>query len=165
MWLLDLQWEEVVSRVCLMLGWLDLFAQGLQWVLLKEEEIIPRILAMEGRRGRPPSSEHLQQQQQQSPGEGSQGRRRKGRPPNVGASDFPSPSEAKLLRKLEAQGGFAQLPHTCQHLCAHSNYRRDCSLSRASQLRCCLPLCWGSWWVQVQFFKCREFSWPLPAPQ
>ncbi|KAL2081458.1 hypothetical protein ACEWY4_023311 [Coilia grayii] len=76
--------------------------EGLQWVLLKEEEIVPRILAMEGRRGRPPNPDH---QQQQSPGEGSQGRRRKGRPPNVGmgGADFPSPSDAKLLRKLEAQ--------------------------------------------------------------
>ncbi|XP_076119637.1 bromodomain adjacent to zinc finger domain protein 2B-like isoform X3 [Alosa pseudoharengus] len=73
--------------------------EGLQWVLLKEEEVIPRILAMEGRRGRPPQPD--QQQQQPSPGESSQSRRRKGRPPNV--ADFPSPSDAKLLRKLEAQ--------------------------------------------------------------
>ncbi|XP_026234228.1 bromodomain adjacent to zinc finger domain protein 2B isoform X5 [Anabas testudineus] len=75
--------------------------QGLQWSLLKEEEVIPRILAMEGRRGRPPNSER------QSAGEGAKGtRRRKGRPPNVGdplAPEGPSPSEVKLLRKLEAQ--------------------------------------------------------------
>uniref|UniRef100_A0A667XXP3 Bromodomain adjacent to zinc finger domain 2B n=1 Tax=Myripristis murdjan TaxID=586833 RepID=A0A667XXP3_9TELE len=75
--------------------------QGLQWSLLKEEEIIPRILAMEGRRGRPPNSER------QLAGEGAKGtRRRKGRPPNVGdsvAPEGPSPSEVKLLRKLEAQ--------------------------------------------------------------
>uniref|UniRef100_A0A4W6CZP6 Bromodomain adjacent to zinc finger domain 2B n=1 Tax=Lates calcarifer TaxID=8187 RepID=A0A4W6CZP6_LATCA len=75
--------------------------QGLQWSLLKEEEVIPRILAMEGRRGRPPNSER------QLAGEGAKGnRRRKGRPPNVGdplAPEGPSPSEVKLLRKLEAQ--------------------------------------------------------------
>ncbi|XP_067352190.1 bromodomain adjacent to zinc finger domain protein 2B isoform X7 [Channa argus] len=75
--------------------------QGLQWSLLKEEEVIPRILAMEGRRGRPPNSER------QLLGEGTKGtRRRKGRPPNVGdpvAPEGPSPSEVKLLRKLEAQ--------------------------------------------------------------
>uniref|UniRef100_A0A3Q1IRK5 Bromodomain adjacent to zinc finger domain, 2Ba n=1 Tax=Anabas testudineus TaxID=64144 RepID=A0A3Q1IRK5_ANATE len=75
--------------------------KGLQWSLLKEEEVIPRILAMEGRRGRPPNSER------QSAGEGAKGtRRRKGRPPNVGdplAPEGPSPSEVKLLRKLEAQ--------------------------------------------------------------
>ncbi|XP_034051202.1 bromodomain adjacent to zinc finger domain protein 2B isoform X3 [Thalassophryne amazonica] len=75
--------------------------QGLQWSLLKEEEVIPRILAMEGRRGRPPNSER-------SLGtEGAKGtRRRKGRPPNVGdplVPEGPSPSEVKLLRKLEAQ--------------------------------------------------------------
>uniref|UniRef100_A0A8C6L7B3 Bromodomain adjacent to zinc finger domain 2B n=1 Tax=Nothobranchius furzeri TaxID=105023 RepID=A0A8C6L7B3_NOTFU len=75
--------------------------QGLQWTLLKEEEVVPRILAMEGRRGRPPNSErHLA-------GDGAKmNRRRKGRPPNVGdphAPEGPSPSEVKLLRKLEAQ--------------------------------------------------------------
>ncbi|KAK7913182.1 hypothetical protein WMY93_013393 [Mugilogobius chulae] len=31
--------------------------KGLQWSLLKEDEVIPRILAMEGRRGRPPNSD------------------------------------------------------------------------------------------------------------
>ncbi|XP_066544381.1 bromodomain adjacent to zinc finger domain protein 2B isoform X6 [Amia ocellicauda] len=71
--------------------------QGLQWSLLKEEEVIPHIRAMEGRRGRPPNPER------QHSGDGSRSRRRKGRPPNVGASDFPSPADAKLLRKLEAQ--------------------------------------------------------------
>ncbi|XP_035382449.1 bromodomain adjacent to zinc finger domain protein 2B isoform X3 [Electrophorus electricus] len=74
--------------------------QGLQWSLLREEEIAPRIRAMEGRRGRPPNAER---QQRGAEGEGSASRRRKGRPPNVGHTDFPSPSEAKLLRKLEAQ--------------------------------------------------------------
>uniref|UniRef100_A0A3B3ZYF0 MBD domain-containing protein n=1 Tax=Periophthalmus magnuspinnatus TaxID=409849 RepID=A0A3B3ZYF0_9GOBI len=76
--------------------------QGLQWSLLKEDEVIPRILAMEGRRGRPPNSER-----QLGP-DGAKGpRRRKGRPPNVGdplVPEGPSPSEVKLLRKLEAQG-------------------------------------------------------------
>uniref|UniRef100_A0A8D3E0U2 Bromodomain adjacent to zinc finger domain 2B n=1 Tax=Scophthalmus maximus TaxID=52904 RepID=A0A8D3E0U2_SCOMX len=75
--------------------------KGLQWSLLKEDEVIPHILAMEGRRGRPPTSER------QLVGEGAKGsRRRKGRPPNVGdplAPEGPSPSEVKLLRKLEAQ--------------------------------------------------------------
>ena len=69
---------------------------------MNEEEVIPHILAMEGRRGRPPSSDR------QLAGEGGKGsRRRKGRPPNVGdplVPEGPSPSEVKLLRKLEAQG-------------------------------------------------------------
>uniref|UniRef100_A0A671T9B6 Bromodomain adjacent to zinc finger domain protein 2B-like n=1 Tax=Sinocyclocheilus anshuiensis TaxID=1608454 RepID=A0A671T9B6_9TELE len=73
--------------------------KGLQWTLLKEEEVIPHILAMEGRRGRPPNSER----QSRGGNEVSCSRRRKGRPPNLGESEFPSPSEAKLLRKLEAQ--------------------------------------------------------------
>ncbi|XP_028835607.1 bromodomain adjacent to zinc finger domain protein 2B isoform X2 [Denticeps clupeoides] len=79
--------------------------QGLQWSLLKEEEVIPRLLAMEGRRGRPPNSERQPRGPGDSPmsGSGSGSRRRKGRPPNVGESDFPNSSEAKLLRKLEAQ--------------------------------------------------------------
>ncbi|XP_072539749.1 bromodomain adjacent to zinc finger domain protein 2B isoform X10 [Salminus brasiliensis] len=76
--------------------------QGLQWSLLSEEEVIPRIRAMEGRRGRPPNTER-QQRGADGEGSGSGGRRRKGRPPNVGQTEFPSPSEAKLLRKLEAQ--------------------------------------------------------------
>uniref|UniRef100_A0A8C2WRN4 Bromodomain adjacent to zinc finger domain 2B n=1 Tax=Cyclopterus lumpus TaxID=8103 RepID=A0A8C2WRN4_CYCLU len=75
--------------------------KGLQWSLLKEEEVIPRILAMEGRRSRPLTSDR------QLAGEGGKGsRRRKGRPPNVGdpqVPEGPSPSEVKLLRKLEAQ--------------------------------------------------------------
>lgn len=69
---------------------------------MKEEEVVPRILAMEGRRGRPPNSER------QLVGDVTKtGRRRKGRPPNVGdplVTEGPSPSEVKLLRKLEAQG-------------------------------------------------------------
>uniref|UniRef100_A0AAR2KC64 Bromodomain adjacent to zinc finger domain, 2Ba n=1 Tax=Pygocentrus nattereri TaxID=42514 RepID=A0AAR2KC64_PYGNA len=76
--------------------------KGLQWILLSEDEVVPRIRAMEGRRGRPPNTER---QQRGADGEssGSGSRRRKGRPPNVGQTEFPSPSEAKLLRKLEAQ--------------------------------------------------------------
>lgn len=55
---------------------------------------------MEGRRGHPSNSER----QSRGGSEVSGSRRRKGRPPNLGESEFPSLSEAKLLRKLEAQG-------------------------------------------------------------
>ncbi|KAJ8253343.1 hypothetical protein GJAV_G00211890 [Gymnothorax javanicus] len=72
--------------------------QGLQWTLLRDDEVIPRILAMDGRRGRPPSSNRGE-----PGGEGSRVRRRKGRPPNVGEPDTTSATSAKLLRKLEAQ--------------------------------------------------------------
>ncbi|KAM4626751.1 bromodomain adjacent to zinc finger domain protein 2B isoform 2-T4 [Discoglossus pictus] len=71
--------------------------KGMQWCLLKEEEIVPRIRAMEGRRGRPPNPER------QLAREESRMRRRKGRPPNVGTPDFVVNDDAKLLRKLQAQ--------------------------------------------------------------
>ncbi|XP_040297851.1 bromodomain adjacent to zinc finger domain protein 2B isoform X5 [Bufo bufo] len=71
--------------------------KGLQWCLLNEEEIVPRIRAMEGRRGRPPNPER------QLAREETRLRRRKGRPPNVGNPDFAVNDEAKLFRKLQAQ--------------------------------------------------------------
>uniref|UniRef100_A0A3B3RFA1 Bromodomain adjacent to zinc finger domain 2B n=1 Tax=Paramormyrops kingsleyae TaxID=1676925 RepID=A0A3B3RFA1_9TELE len=72
--------------------------KGLQWTLLTEEEILPHVMAMEGRRSRP-----LNLDGQQQSVDGSRARRRKGRPPNVGEGEVPSSTDAKLLRKLEAQ--------------------------------------------------------------
>ncbi|XP_010211581.1 PREDICTED: bromodomain adjacent to zinc finger domain protein 2B isoform X1 [Tinamus guttatus] len=71
--------------------------QGVQWCLLKEEEVVPRIRALEGRRGRPPNPDR------QPAREESRARRRKGRPPNVGSAEFLDSTNAKLLRKLQAQ--------------------------------------------------------------
>nr|XP_047909974.1 bromodomain adjacent to zinc finger domain protein 2B isoform X14 [Anser cygnoides] len=71
--------------------------QGVQWCLLKEEEVIPRIRAMEGRRGRPPNPDRQHSREE------SRMRRRKGRPPNVGGTEFLDNTDAKLLRKLQAQ--------------------------------------------------------------
>uniref|UniRef100_A0A8C5PTC2 Bromodomain adjacent to zinc finger domain 2B n=1 Tax=Leptobrachium leishanense TaxID=445787 RepID=A0A8C5PTC2_9ANUR len=71
--------------------------KGMQWCLLNEEEIGPRIRSMEGRRGRPPNPER------QLAREESRMRRRKGRPPNVGSAEFVDNDDAKLLRKLQAQ--------------------------------------------------------------
>ncbi|XP_064573789.1 bromodomain adjacent to zinc finger domain protein 2B isoform X11 [Zonotrichia leucophrys gambelii] len=71
--------------------------KGVQWCLLKEEEVIPRIRAMEGRRGRPPNADR------QHPREEPRSRRRKGRPPNVGSGEFLDSADTKLLRKLQAQ--------------------------------------------------------------
>uniref|UniRef100_A0A8C2GSA1 Bromodomain adjacent to zinc finger domain 2B n=1 Tax=Cyprinus carpio TaxID=7962 RepID=A0A8C2GSA1_CYPCA len=62
--------------------------QGLQWCLLKEEEVVPRILAIEGRRGR------LKNRAADSASS-----RRK----DESEADALSSSEAKLLRRLEAQ--------------------------------------------------------------
>uniref|UniRef100_A0A671S2P2 Bromodomain adjacent to zinc finger domain protein 2B-like n=1 Tax=Sinocyclocheilus anshuiensis TaxID=1608454 RepID=A0A671S2P2_9TELE len=64
--------------------------QGLQWCLLKEEEVVPRILVMEGRRG------HLKNLDPALS-------RRKSRAPDESEADAVSSSEAKLLRRLEAQ--------------------------------------------------------------
>ncbi|XP_068935853.1 bromodomain adjacent to zinc finger domain protein 2B isoform X22 [Petaurus breviceps papuanus] len=71
--------------------------KGMQWCLLKEEEVVPRIRAMEGRRGRPPNPDRQRAREE------SRMRRRKGRPPNVGSSEFLDNTDAKLLRKLQAQ--------------------------------------------------------------
>ncbi|XP_021572001.1 bromodomain adjacent to zinc finger domain protein 2B isoform X2 [Carlito syrichta] len=71
--------------------------KGMQWCLLKEEDVIPRIRAMEGRRGRPPNPDRQRAREE------SRMRRRKGRPPNVGNAEFLDNTNAKLLRKLQAQ--------------------------------------------------------------
>ncbi|XP_038192296.1 bromodomain adjacent to zinc finger domain protein 2B isoform X3 [Arvicola amphibius] len=71
--------------------------KGMQWCLLKEEDVIPRIRAMEGRRGRPPNSDRPRAREE------SRMKRRKGRPPNVGSAEFLDSTDAKLLRKLQAQ--------------------------------------------------------------
>ncbi|NWU97113.1 BAZ2B protein, partial [Upupa epops] len=71
--------------------------KGVQWCLLKEEEVIPRIRAMEGRRGRPPNPDRPHSREELRT------RRRKGRPPNVGSTEFLDNTDTKLLRKLQAQ--------------------------------------------------------------
>ncbi|KAG3274548.1 bromodomain adjacent to zinc finger domain 2B, transcript variant X12 [Ictidomys tridecemlineatus] len=71
--------------------------KGMQWCLLKEEDVIPRIRAMEGRRGRPPNPDRQRAREE------SRMKRRKGRPPNVGSAEFLDNTDAKLLRKLQAQ--------------------------------------------------------------
>ncbi|XP_052038489.1 bromodomain adjacent to zinc finger domain protein 2B isoform X4 [Apodemus sylvaticus] len=71
--------------------------KGMQWCLLKEEDVIPRIRAMDGRRGRPPNSDRPRAREE------SRMKRRKGRPPNVGSTEFLDNTDAKLLRKLQAQ--------------------------------------------------------------
>uniref|UniRef100_A0A672NX84 Bromodomain adjacent to zinc finger domain 2B n=1 Tax=Sinocyclocheilus grahami TaxID=75366 RepID=A0A672NX84_SINGR len=72
--------------------------QGLQWCLLKEEEVVPRILVMEGRRGRRKNLDALGNRAADSARS-----RRKARAPDEGEADALSTSEAKLLRRLEAQ--------------------------------------------------------------
>uniref|UniRef100_A0A672JW32 Bromodomain adjacent to zinc finger domain protein 2B-like n=1 Tax=Sinocyclocheilus grahami TaxID=75366 RepID=A0A672JW32_SINGR len=64
--------------------------KGLQWCLLKEEEVVPRILVMEGRRGRLKNLDPARS-------------RRRSRAPDESEADAVSSSEAKLLRRREAQ--------------------------------------------------------------
>ncbi|XP_069080292.1 bromodomain adjacent to zinc finger domain protein 2B isoform X4 [Pleurodeles waltl] len=71
--------------------------QGMEWCLLNQEEVIPRIRAMEGRRGRPPNPER------QCVREESRLRHRKGRPPNVASFELLGNNDAKMLRKIQAQ--------------------------------------------------------------
>uniref|UniRef100_A0A4W6FVB0 Bromodomain adjacent to zinc finger domain 2B n=1 Tax=Lates calcarifer TaxID=8187 RepID=A0A4W6FVB0_LATCA len=71
--------------------------EGLQWFLLAEEEIAPSIIAMDGRRSRRSKSEH------QPTGDGTGARQWKAHPLNAGENNLQDVSNAKLLRKLEAQ--------------------------------------------------------------
>ncbi|XP_044221779.1 bromodomain adjacent to zinc finger domain protein 2B isoform X1 [Thunnus albacares] len=71
--------------------------EGLQWFLLPEEEIAPSIIAMDGRRSRRTKSEH------QPTGDGAGARPWKGHLLNIGEPNLQDVSDAKLLRKLEAQ--------------------------------------------------------------
>ncbi|KAI3356190.1 hypothetical protein L3Q82_017448, partial [Scortum barcoo] len=71
--------------------------EGLQWFLLAEEDIAPKIIAMDGRRSRCTKSEH------QPTGDGTGARQWKSHPLSVGETNFQDVSDAKLLRKLEAQ--------------------------------------------------------------
>lgn len=73
--------------------------QGLQWFMLAEDEIVPSIIAMDGRRSRHTQSEH------QMTGDDTVVRHP--HPKRSGENNFRSVSDAKMLRKLEAQGQLA----------------------------------------------------------
>uniref|UniRef100_A0A3P9BJ37 Bromodomain adjacent to zinc finger domain 2B n=1 Tax=Maylandia zebra TaxID=106582 RepID=A0A3P9BJ37_9CICH len=71
--------------------------EGIQWFLLAEDEIAPSIIAMDGRRSRRTKSEH------QPTGDSTGAIQWKPYPLNGGENNFQDVSDAKLLRKLEAQ--------------------------------------------------------------
>lgn len=69
--------------------------EGMQWVLLANEEIPSTIMAITGRRGRPPNPD--------KPRRADGPPRRPGRPPKPKMIDFLSKADAKLLKQLEAK--------------------------------------------------------------
>uniref|UniRef100_A0A8C3JJV5 Bromodomain adjacent to zinc finger domain 2A n=1 Tax=Calidris pygmaea TaxID=425635 RepID=A0A8C3JJV5_9CHAR len=72
--------------------------EGLQWVKLSPEEIPSRIQAITGKRGRPRNAEKTK------PKEPPAAKRGRGRPPKVKMVDLLSKTDARLLKRLEAQG-------------------------------------------------------------
>lgn len=73
-------------------------SQGLQWVKLTPEEIPSRIQAITGKRGRPRNTEKAKAK------EVPKVKRGRGRPPKVKVPDLLSKTDARVLKRLEAQG-------------------------------------------------------------
>ncbi|XP_042308193.1 bromodomain adjacent to zinc finger domain protein 2A isoform X2 [Sceloporus undulatus] len=71
--------------------------EGLQWVKLVSEEIPSRIQAITGKRGRPRNIEKAKAKEMPKV------KRGRGRPPKVKVSDLLSKTDARILKKLEAQ--------------------------------------------------------------
>ncbi|NXP66397.1 BAZ2A protein, partial [Chloropsis cyanopogon] len=71
--------------------------EGAQWVKLSPEEIPGRIQAITGKRGRPRNAEKAK------PKEPPATKRGRGRPPKVRMVDLLSKTDARLLKRLEAQ--------------------------------------------------------------
>uniref|UniRef100_A0A670HYT6 Bromodomain adjacent to zinc finger domain 2A n=1 Tax=Podarcis muralis TaxID=64176 RepID=A0A670HYT6_PODMU len=72
--------------------------QGLQWVQLTPEEIPSRIQAITGKRGRPRNTEKAKAKEMPKV------KRGRGRPPKVKVPDLLSKMDARVLKRLEAQG-------------------------------------------------------------
>ncbi|XP_043388543.1 LOW QUALITY PROTEIN: bromodomain adjacent to zinc finger domain protein 2A [Chelonia mydas] len=73
--------------------------EGLQWVKLTQEEIPSRIQAITGKRGRPRNAEKEKAKAKEAP----KVKRGRGRPPKAKMADLLSKTDARLLKKLEAQ--------------------------------------------------------------
>uniref|UniRef100_A0A8B9CM05 Bromodomain adjacent to zinc finger domain 2A n=1 Tax=Anser brachyrhynchus TaxID=132585 RepID=A0A8B9CM05_9AVES len=71
--------------------------EGLQWVKLSPEEIPSRIQAITGKRGRPRNAEKAKTKETPAV------KRGRGRPPKVKMVDLLSKTDARLLKRLEAQ--------------------------------------------------------------
>ncbi|XP_070694978.1 bromodomain adjacent to zinc finger domain protein 2A [Pempheris klunzingeri] len=75
--------------------------EGMKWVLLANEEVPSMIMAITGRRGRPPNPDKEKPRRVRGL-KGGQGRR-PGRPPKPKMIDLLSKVDAKLLKRLEAK--------------------------------------------------------------
>ncbi|KAK7881660.1 hypothetical protein WMY93_030069 [Mugilogobius chulae] len=71
--------------------------EGLKWVLLANEEVPSTIMAITGRRGRPPNPDKERRRPTDGPP------RRPGRPPKPKMIDFLSKADARILTQLEAK--------------------------------------------------------------
>ncbi|XP_024149062.1 bromodomain adjacent to zinc finger domain protein 2A isoform X3 [Oryzias melastigma] len=76
-------------------------SEGVKWVLLANEEVPSMIMAITGRRGRPPNPDK-EKPRRVSGARGGQARR-PGRPPKLKMVDLLSKVDAKLLKRLEAK--------------------------------------------------------------
>lgn len=74
--------------------------KGAAWALLANEEVPSMIMAITGRRGRPPNPDKEKVRRVR----GLKGGRRPGRPPKTNMVDLLSKVDAKLLKRLEAKG-------------------------------------------------------------
>lgn len=90
-------------------------SQGLQWVKLKSEEIPSRIQAITGKRGRPRNTEKAKAKEMPKV------KRGRGRPPKVKMPDLLSKADARVLKRLEAQGISQTSP-----FCMPSAFTRNC---------------------------------------
>lgn len=75
--------------------------EGMKWVLLANEEVPSMIMAITGRRGRPPNPDKEKPRRARGVRGGQP--RRPGRPPKPKMIDFLSKVDAKLLKRLEAK--------------------------------------------------------------
>ncbi|CAJ1084829.1 bromodomain adjacent to zinc finger domain protein 2A isoform X1 [Xyrichtys novacula] len=75
--------------------------EGMKWILLANEEVPSMIMAITGRRGRPPNPDKEKPRRVRGV-KGGQARR-PGRPPKPKMVDFLSKVDAKLLKRLEAK--------------------------------------------------------------
>lgn len=78
--------------------------QGKKWMLLANEEVPSMIMAITGRRGRPPNPD--KEKPRRARGMIGGPARRPGRPPKPKMIDLLSKVDAKLLKRLEAKGGW-----------------------------------------------------------